>query len=108
MFYEIIDHTDTPEAIRKYVSLDAAWRDAEIRRDWASALRTVKHGEDLSCEIDWAFSTRDIKNLAKLHKANRFRKKIEDLLEDCNFHTEAALMSSHQYDKLLNEEDVDE
>ena len=77
MFYEIIDHTDTPEAIRKYVSLDAAWRDAEIRRDWASALRTVKHGEDLSCEIDWAFSTRDIKNLAKLHKANRFRKKLK-------------------------------
>lgn len=103
---EIIDHTDTPEAIRKYVSLDTAWRDAEIRRDWASALRSVRHGEALSHEIGWAFSTRDIKNLAKLHKANRFQKKIEDLLEDCNFHTEAALMSSQQYDKLLNEEDV--
>lgn len=105
---EIIDHTDTPDVIRKYVSLDAAWRDAEIRRDWASALRAVRHGEALSHEIGWAFSTRDIKNLAKLHKANRFRKKIEDLLEDCNFHTEAALMRSHQYDKLLNEEDADE
>lgn len=105
---EIIDHTDAPEAIRKYVSLDAAWRDAEIRRDWASALRSVRHGEDLSHEIDWAFSTRDIKNLAKLHKANRFRKKIEDLLEDCNFHREAVLMCSHQYDKFLSEEDVDE
>lgn len=105
---EIIDRTDTPEAIRKYVSLDRAWRDAEIRRDWASALRAVKHGKDLSRELDWAFSTRDLKNLAKLHKANRFRKKIEDLLEDCNFHKEAALMCSHQYDKLLNEEDVDE
>ena len=105
---EIIDHTDNPAVIRQYVSIDAAWRDAEIRRDWASALRAVKHGEDLSHDIDWAFSPRDIKNLAKLHKANRFRKKIENLLDDCNFHTEAALMSSHQYDKLLNEEDVDE
>ena len=105
---EIIDHTDKPAVIRQYVSIDAAWRDAEIRRDWASALRAVKHGEDLSHDIDWAFSPRDIKNLAKLHKANRFRKKIENLLDDCNFHTEAALMSSHQYDKLLNEEDVDE
>ena len=104
----IIDHTDNPAVIRQYVSIDAAWRDAEIRRDWASALRAVKHGEDLSHDIDWAFSPRDIKNLAKLHKANRFRKKIENLLDDCNFHTEAALMSSHQYDKLLNEEDVDE
>lgn len=103
---EIIDRTDTPAEIRRYISLDAAWRDAEIRRDWASALRAVRHGEDLSHEIGWAFSTRDIKNLAKLHKANRFRKKIEDLLEDCNFHTEAALMCSHQYDKLLDEEDV--
>lgn len=108
MIEEIIDHTDNPAVIRQYVSIDAAWRDAEIRRDWASALRAVRHGEDLSHDIDWAFSKRDIKNLAKLHKANRFRKKIEDLLEDCNFHTEAALMSSHQYDKLLNEEDVDE
>ena len=105
---EIIDHTDNPAVLRQYVSIDAAWRDAEIRRDWASALRAVKHGEDLSHDIDWAFSPRDIKNLAKLHKANRFRKKIENLLDDCNFHTEAALMSSHQYDKLLNEEDVDE
>ena len=105
---DIIDHTDNPAVIRQYVSIDAAWRDAEIRRDWASALRAVKHGEDLSHDIDWAFSPRDIKNLAKLHKANRFRKKIENLLDDCNFHTEAALMSSHQYDKLLNEEDVDE
>ena len=70
---DIIDHTDNPAVIRQYVSIDAAWRDAEIRRDWASALRAVKHGEDLSHDID-----------------------------------EAALMSSHQYDKLLNEEDVDE
>lgn len=105
---EIIDRTDTPAEIRRYISLDAAWRDAEIRRDWASALRAVRHGEDLSRDIDWAFSTEDIKNLAKLHQANRFRKKIEDLLEDCNFHKEAALMCSHQYDKLLNEEDADE
>lgn len=105
---EIIDHTDNPAVVRQYVSIDAAWRDAEIRRDWASALCAVRHGEDLSRDIDWAFSTRDIKNLAKLHKANRFRKKIEDLLEDCNFHKEAALMCSHQYDKLLNEEDADE
>lgn len=105
---EIIDHTDNPAVLRQYVSIDAAWRDAEIRRDWASALRAVKHGEDLSHDIDWAFSPRDIKNLAKLHKANRFRKKIENLLDDCNFHTEASLMSSYQYDKLLAEEDVDE
>lgn len=75
MIEEIIDHTDNPAVIRQYVSLDAAWRDAEIRRDWASALRAVRHGEDLSLDIDWAFSTEDIKNLAKLHKANRFRKK---------------------------------
>lgn len=108
MIEEIIDHTDNPAVIRQYVSIDAAWRDAEIRRDWASALRAVRHGEDLSRDIDWAFSTRDIENLARLHRANRFRKKIEDLLEDCNFHKEAALMCSHQYDKLLNEEDADE
>lgn len=94
---EIIDHTDNPAVLRQYVSIDAAWRDAEIRRDWASALRAVRHGEDLSHDINWAFSKRDIKNLAKLHKANRFRKKIENLLDDCNFHTEAALMSSHQF-----------
>lgn len=68
---EIIDHTDNPAVIRQHVSIDAAWRDAEIRRDWAATLRAVRHGADLSRDIDWAFSTQAIKNLAKLRRLPR-------------------------------------
>ena len=74
---------------------------AEIRRDFATALRNVKKGWELSKAISYGFTPKDIENLAKLHKANKFRKKIEDLLEDCNFHKECADFSEGKYDEYL-------
>lgn len=76
----------------------------EIREDWKSALEQVEEGSDLSSIIGWAFSDEDITELAKLHKANICRDKIEDLLEDCNFHSECSKFANGEYDEFLKEE----
>ena len=86
--------------INKIISVDKAYRRAEVRKDFATALRGVKNGAALSGILGWAFSDEDLKQLARLHKSNRFRKKIEELLTDCNFHSECALMSSKRYSEF--------
>lgn len=73
--------------------------DAEIRLDFASALRDVKYGSDLSEKIKWGFTNDDLLSLMKLHKSNKFRRKIEELLTDCNFHHECGLLSEGKYDE---------
>ena len=73
-----------------------------IRRDYATAFRRVRKGRELSHVLRYSFGDNDLKKLAILHKARKFRKKIEELLEDCNFHTESADFSEGQYDKYIN------
>ena len=72
-----------------------------IRNNWEQALRQVKKGTDLSYPIQWSFSDNDIFELAKLYKRNKFRKKIWDLLEDCNFHTECGDFAEGNFDKYI-------
>ncbi|SFB09878.1 hypothetical protein [Selenomonas ruminantium] len=62
----------------------AAQRDGEIRRDWSKALSSTSV-EDLASDIGWGFTDEDIKELAWLHKNLMHRKKIEQLLIECNF-----------------------
>ena len=76
----------------------------KIREDWETALEQVNRGSDLSSIIGWAFSDEDITELAKLHKANICRDKIEDLLTDCNFHYECGKFANGEYDEFLKEE----
>ena len=98
---EILKKSWEYDKINEVVSLHTAYRRAEIRKDFAIALRNVKNGSALSGTLRWSFTDEDLTNLAKLHKSNKFRKKIEDLLTDCNFHSECSLMSSKDYSKLL-------
>lgn len=55
----------------------------------------------MSSDLRYFLSDDDLMQLAKLHKANRFRKKIEELLKDCTCHEECDLMSSGDYSKWL-------
>ena len=87
--------------INKHLHMDKCIYDAMIRKDFAAALQSVKRGSDLSSKLGFGFSEKDIQELAKLHKAGKFRKKIEDLLTDCNFHSECRMMAAKQYDKLI-------
>ena len=79
----------------------AKQHDEESRQDWSAALASVEEGEDLSMDIGWCFTDDDIKELAKLHKANQHREKIESLLVDCNFITEACDFNAGKYDAYL-------
>ncbi len=93
--------SSTQKILEKYLDFSRAKRAAEIRSDWADALRHVKEGCDLSGWIGYGLTKGDITNLAKLHKARKFRRKIEDLLTDCNFHYECGCFSSGEYDEFL-------
>lgn len=80
--------------------LDKCIEDAEIRLDFAAALRNAKRGTDLSHKLGYGFGSEDLMELMKLHKSNKFRRKIEDLLTDCNFHSECSLLSERKYDEF--------
>lgn len=60
----------------------------EIRADWEKALNVMTYG-DIAKEIEWGFTDEDLQELMRLHKAGICRQQIEDLLDDCNFHTES-------------------
>ena len=63
-------------------------RDEEIRQDWSAALASVEEGEDFSMDIGWCFTDDDIKELARLHKANQ--------------HREKPIISQHEYEIAEN------
>lgn len=89
------------EIIKKYLDLNFIMNEVEIKANFLSALRSVKNGADLSINIDWALSPKDLTKLAKLHKANKCRRKIEELLTDCNFHYECGKFINKEYDEFL-------
>ena len=74
----------------------------KIRLNWWKALDGVDKGTELSGKIEWGFSTQDLLVLTCLHEADIHRQKIEDLLEDCNFHTENGLLDEGKYDECRN------
>lgn len=82
-------------------SFEEARKSAKIRKNWAEALRRAKKGTDLSYKIRFGLSKADIKELAKLHSSKKFRQKIEDLLEDCNFHKENSDFIGGRYESYL-------
>lgn len=90
---------------RDYIvkTLDSALQAAEVRNDWPAALKSVKEGRLLSSKISWSFSNSDLNTLIELHRKNKFRKKIEDLLDDCNFHTLCSLLGMKAYEDALKE-----
>ena len=72
--------------------------------DWDTELACVEHGHELSEVIGYGLTRNDISGLAALHKAGKHRKKIEELLTDCNFHTECrdfAAGSCDKYNKYI-------
>lgn len=75
----------------------------EIRADFAKAFDKVEAGTELSGILGWGFSDEDIIQLTMLHRDRpRYREKIEDLLEDCNFHTGCGWLEEGRYDMILD------
>lgn len=81
-------------------------KEANIRKDWKAALDEYtppKNIVKLSKEIQWALSDTDIKSLAALHKKGGkiIKEKIENLLTNCNYHSECDDFVSGNYDKWI-------
>lgn len=89
------------EIIRKYFKADAIKAEVALRKDFLSALQSVKHGSDLAGKVTYSFYPRDVEQLARLHKANKCRKKIEQLLTACNYHEICLNFISKNYEEYL-------
>lgn len=96
-----IDATGRATEIYKVINWNSIKEKVKIRSDFASALRKVKNGAELAGRLGWSFSDDDLRQLTALHRKNRFRQKIEDLLTDANFHSECILLQDRKYDELL-------
>lgn len=68
-----------------------------IRENWEKMLESPVGYEYIARKIGWGFTHEDLQELMRLHKAGKYREKIEDLLTDCNFHTECADWSEGNY-----------
>lgn len=64
---------------------------------WQNALKEYSSSE-LANRIGWEINGESLKILEELHRSNILRVKIEDLLEECNFHTERDLWIKGQYE----------
>jgi hypothetical protein len=96
-----IEATGCAKKVYEAIKWDSIFENLAIRADFASALSQIEDGACLAARLGWGFSDKDLRQLAELHKENRFRKKIEDMLTDANFHTEANLLFEQKYDELL-------
>ena len=71
--------------------------------EWYDELEAVEFGSDLSAKINYGFTNSDLLILLIMHEAGNFREKIEDLLTDCNFHTESKLLHKKDYNAMLEQ-----
>ena len=80
--------------------------DLSQNKDWKELLTKYNSIGDLSNAIGYGLSNEDLKELAQLHKEGFEQEKIEDLLEDCNFHTEMQDFIHKTYDKYLGSDSL--
>ena len=62
--------------LTKYIILSSIREEIAIRRNFLAALKKSRTGDDLAVLIHYALSKKDLAQLAKLHKANKYSKKI--------------------------------
>lgn len=75
----------------------SAFDEEYVRQNWEDVLGSAINYADISHAIGWGFTNEDLHTLMELHKAGKYREKIEDLLTDCNFHSECAAWSEGDY-----------
>lgn len=98
-----IETSPCANEIKKAINLTGIAQLAAIKKNWKDALSIVENGRELSGYIDYGLTSRDLAILAKLHRDedNGLKEKIENLLGDCNFHSENSDLSEGKYDKYL-------
>ena len=98
---ETLEGMEFSEETGRFVEFEKARRATSVRKDFEGSLKAARSGRDLSGLIGWGLSRSDLEVLAGLHERGCCREKIEDLLEDCNFHAECSDFSSGRYYKYL-------
>ena len=96
----IINTSKYPEEILEVVSFAKANKESYIRKNWEESLQNVENGSDLSRDIGWGLSHKDLCKLATIYQSGKkkMKEKIEDLLTDCNFHTECSDFINGSFD----------
>jgi len=94
---EIEDYPNGKDVL-KHLDFTRLERNVTIRRDWESALKT-EDVSDLSSDIGYILSDYDLTKLEKIHKKKKYRKKIERLLTNLNFHYEAGSFAEGTYER---------
>lgn len=87
--------------IIKKLNVNEIKAEVALRKDFLSALHSAKLGSDLSRKVNYSFYAKDLGQLARLHKENKYRKKIEDLLTDCNYHDVCSAFINKNYEEYL-------
>ena len=100
----LIKNNEFGNEIISMIEMNEIRDDVNIRTDFLTALNSVKRGSDLSHRIGYALTPKDLSKLALLHKQNKCRNKIEELLTDCNFHYECCQFENQNYEEFLNSE----
>ncbi len=97
----IQDSECAEDILKKYIIWDNVEKIALVKRDYFTAFKRVREGSDLTSIVGYFLSNQDLRKLAKLHKENKFRKRIEAYLTDCNFHYECGKFMQHEYDEFI-------
>ncbi len=100
---KILSQSDMYIELLPYLKLNQIKSSVKIRKNWKNALQNIRKGNELSSQIQYKLSNDDIIELTKLHTNRRYKKKIEDLLTDCNMHHECGMLVNGQHEKLIKE-----
>lgn len=90
------------EILQKYIRIEEVKKAVSVRRDFLTALKSVKEGSDLAGVLHFGLSKKDIRELAKIHKSGKCRTKIENLLINCNYSTESGDFHAKRYEEYLS------
>ena len=89
------------EILSKYINQNDIIDTVNIKKDFCTAFREEKDVSEIAHKLDYGLSSSDLRSLAVLHKENKCRRKIEELLTSCNFHYACAKFANKEYNEFL-------
>ena len=98
----IIQKQPSGEEVLKLTGFDLARLDTLVRLDWPGSFRSFKNGAILAPMVGFRVGGRDIRELAELHRRNRFRRKIEEFLAECGMDEIRTDFAEKKYEKYLD------
>ena len=103
----ILEEACGADILAAHIDLDELLSDVTARvavtKDFLGALERCSSGRELSLALGFGFCTEELLELGEIHREHKnLGEKIEELLEDCNFHPECRLLSKGKYDEYFS------